>query len=40
MNWTTEEADVLLTMIIEHWIVIRGFSFTSAFLEGTNRPTK
>ena len=40
VNWTTEEADALLTMIIEHWIVVRGFSFTSAFLERYKQTNK
>jgi len=27
------EADVLLRMIIEQWVTVRGFSFTNAFVE-------
>lgn len=33
VNWEQEEADVLLKMLIEHWITIRGFSHASAFVE-------
>ena len=32
-NWQEEEAGLLITMIIDHWITIRGFSFASAFME-------
>ena len=28
-----EEADVLLQMVIEHWVIVRGLSYTSDFLE-------
>jgi len=32
-DWEEEESDVLLQMIIEQWVTVRGFSFTSAFVE-------
>ena len=33
-NWKEEEANqVLLKMIINHWVIVRGFSFASAFME-------
>ena len=33
-NWEEEEASgELLKSIVEHWVTIRGFSFTSAFME-------
>ena len=40
VNWEVEEADVLLKMIIEHWITVRGFSYTSAFLERYKQANK
>jgi len=33
LNWEENEAGALLQMIVEHWITIRGFSFTSGFME-------
>ena len=35
-----EEADALLPMIIEHWVTVRGFSFTSAFLEKYSKQAR
>ena len=35
-----EEGDVLLQMIIEHWVTVRGFSYTSAFLEKYKQANK
>jgi hypothetical protein len=33
-NWREEEVNQeLFKMIINHWVTIRGFSFTSAFME-------
>ena len=39
-NWEKEEADVLLRMIVEHWVTVRGFSFTSAFMEKFKQSNK
>ena len=33
VDWEEEEAQVLLHMIAEHWMTLRGFSFASAFME-------
>jgi len=33
VNWVEEEAAALLPMIAEQWITVRGFSFTSAWME-------
>ena len=35
-----EEGDVLLQMIIEHWVTVRGLSYTSAFLEKYKQANK
>ena len=35
-----EEGDVLLQMIIEHWVTVRGFSYTSASLEKYKQANK
>ena len=32
VNWD-EEADALLRMIADQWVTVRGFSFTSAWME-------
>ena len=40
MNWGKEESDKLLQMIVEHWITVRGFSFTSAFMEAYKQKNK
>ena len=39
-NWGEEEAGALLHHIVDHWIVIIGFSFTSAFMESYKQETK
>ena len=39
-NWGREESDKLLQMIVEHWITVRGFSFTSAFMEAYKQKNK
>ena len=39
-NWGKEESDKLLQMIVEHWITVRGFSFTSAFMEAYKQKNK
>lgn len=33
INWGKEESNKLLRLIVEHWMTVRGFSFTSAFME-------
>ena len=38
-DWEEAEA-VLLQMIIEHWVTVRGFSYASAFLEKYKRANK
>ena len=38
-NWE-DEADVLLSMIVEHWIKLRGFSHASAFVEKYKQSSK
>ncbi len=43
VNWEEKDAesDELLAMIIDHWIIIRGFSFTSPFNEAyIRKPLK
>lgn len=41
VNWAEEEAKkVLLTLIIEHWVTVRGFSFTSSFMESYKQMCK
>ena len=32
-NWEMEEGKALLQLIINHWITLRGFSLTGAFME-------
>ena len=39
VNWG-EEADELLKLITEHWMTIRGFSSTSAFMEKYKQANK
>lgn len=33
VNWEEDEETVLLDMIINHWITVRGFSHAGAFME-------
>ena len=33
VNWNEKEASVLFSIIVEHWITLRGFSFASALME-------
>ena len=40
VNWCDDEADLLLTMIAEEWVTLRGFSFTSAWMENFKQSTK
>lgn len=40
VNWEEEEAKVLLRMIAEHWITMRGFSFASAVVERYKHSAK
>ncbi len=39
-NWESEEAAVVLDMIMEQWIIIRGFSCVSAFIEQYKKRNK
>lgn len=39
-NWESEEAGVVLDMIADLWITIRGFSFTGAFIEQYKKKNK
>lgn len=39
-NWEEEEAGVLLEMVIQHWVTIRGFSYASAFVEKYKQKNK
>ena len=32
-DWEENEANALLQMLVEHWVTIRGYSFTSSFVE-------
>ena len=36
-NWVENEAEELLSMIVDQWITIRGFSFSSSFNEKYKR---
>ena len=38
-NWE-DEADILLSMIVEHWIKLRVFSHASAFVEKYKQSSK
>ena len=40
VNWNEEEASALLSMMVEHWITLRGFSFASAFIEKYKQSCK
>lgn len=40
INWGEEEAEALLNFIVDHWITLRGFSFTSAFMEKYKQANK
>lgn len=33
INWTEEDGKLLLSMIIDHWITVRGFAYTSMWME-------
>ena len=39
-NWEEEAASSLLHLVIEHWLTVRGFSFTSAFMENYKQEQK
>ena len=39
VNWDNE-ADALLPVIAEQWVTVRGFSFASAWMESSSRPTR
>ena len=32
INWSEEDRVLLLSMIIDHWITVRGFAYTSAWI--------
>ena len=34
-EWESNEADILFKMIVDLWVTIRGFSFTSSWVENT-----
>ena len=40
VNWDEEEAHALLSMIADQWITVRGFSFTSAWMEKFKQASK
>lgn len=39
-NWEAEEASVLMDMMVQQWVTIRGFSYASAFLEKYKQKNK
>ena len=39
-NWEMEESQALLQLIINHWITLRGFSLTGAFMEKYKQHNK
>lgn len=39
-EWEEGESQALLGMIVEHWITVRGFSFTSGWLERYKQANK
>ena len=39
-NWEDDVSDILLEMIVNNWVTVRGFSFTSAFMEKYKQETK
>ncbi len=39
-EWEEEESQVLLGLIIEHWITVIGFSFVSGWLEKYKQANK
>ena len=39
-NWEMEEGKALLQLIINHWITLRGFSLTGAFMEKYKKRNK
>ena len=40
VNWEEETAEVLLCMIVEHWITLRGVSTASALIEKYKQQSK
>ena len=40
VNWDNEEADALLPMLAEQWVTVRGFSFTSGWMEKFKQTAK
>lgn len=39
-NWEDEISDILLKLVAEHWIKLRGFSFASAFIRSISKTIK
>ena len=40
VNWEEEDAEVLLTMIADHWVTMRGFSFAKSLMELYKKKNK
>ena len=40
VNWCSTEAQELLKVIVEHYVTIRGFSFTKGFMEKYKQSSK
>ena len=40
INWEESEETILFDMLVNHWITIRGFSYTGAFMEKYKQRTK
>lgn len=40
INWCPSSSDYLLKAIVKHYITVRGFSFTKAFMEHYKQSTK
>ena len=39
-NWGVEESKALFSMVVELWITIRGFGFTSSWMEQYKQVTR
>ena len=33
VNWDSASKDALLQLIVQHWVTVRGFSFSAAYME-------
>ena len=33
LNWDSASKDALLQLIVQHWVTVRGFSFSAAYME-------